>query len=102
MRVAGYGRDRKIYISLHKVVSADNSTGVYQHHPGRPSRHALVSKNPEVFQCDDDGNLTGRWIYEWDSGNRLIQMTTRFEVPGPHYQLTLLCDWMRRGAERSL
>jgi hypothetical protein len=38
--------------------------------------HAFVPKTPEIFEHDDDGNLTqdDRWIYTWDAENRLVSM----------------------------
>ncbi|MCD6339381.1 MAG: hypothetical protein J7M29_08410, partial [Verrucomicrobia bacterium] len=80
---------------FHQVVSVDNAasaqypTLTIQAGNNSVTRHAFVPKDPEVFQYDDDGNLTqdGRWSYEWNGENRLIRMTTRSDVPGPHYQL---------------
>jgi len=68
------------------------------------ARHAFVPKNPEVLQYDDDGNLTqdGRWIYEWNGENRLIRMTARSDVPGPHYQVTFQYDWMGRRIRKTV
>jgi RHS repeat-associated protein len=42
------------------------------------NRTAFVQKTPEVFDYDDDGNLTvdGRWNYTWDGENRLVVMET--------------------------
>ena len=50
------------------------------------------------------GNLTqdGRWVYTWNGGNRLVQMTTRSDVPGPHYQLTFQYDWMGRRIRKTV
>jgi len=52
--------------------------------------NATIVKTFEIFSCGADSNLTqdGRWTYEWNGENRLIRMTTRSGVPGPHYQLT--------------
>ena len=95
---------------FHKVVSVDNSTSAQyptitiQAGNNSVTRHAFVPKNPEVFQYDDDGNLTqdGRWNYEWNGENRLIRMTTRSDVPGPHYQLTFQYDWMGRRVRKTV
>jgi len=81
---------------FHRAVSVDNSasaqypTLTIQAGNNAASRHAFVPKNPEVFEHDDDGNLTqdGRWSYEWNGENRLTRMTARSDVPGPHCQLT--------------
>jgi len=95
---------------FHHVVSVDNSTSAQypeitiQAGNNAAARHAFVPKNPEVFEYDDDGNLTedGRWIYEWNGENRLVQMTTRSDVPGPHYQLTFQYDWMGRRIRKTV
>ncbi len=95
---------------FHKVVSVDNSTSAQyltltiQAGNNSTTRHAFVPKNPEVFEYDDDGNLTqdGRWNYEWNGENRLIRMTTRSDVPGPHYQLTFQYDWMGRRIRKTV
>jgi len=95
---------------FHKVVSVDNSTSAQyptitiQAGNNSVTRHAFVPKNPEIFSYDKDGNLTqdGRWNYEWNGENRLIRMTTRSDVPGPHYQLTFQYDWMGRRIRKTV
>jgi len=95
---------------FHKVVSVDNAASAQypeitiQAGNNSVTRHAFVPKNPEVFEYDADGNLTqdGRWSYEWNSENRLIRMTTRSDVPGPHYQLTFQYDWMGRRIRKTV
>jgi len=95
---------------FHRAVSVDNSASAQypeitiQADNNSAARHAFVPKNPEVFEYDDDGNLTedGRWVYEWNGENRLIRMTTRSDVPGPHYQLTFQYDWMGRRIRKTV
>ena len=95
---------------FHRIVSVDNSTSAQyptitiQAGNNSATRHAFVPKNPEVFQYDNDGNLTqdGRWNYEWNGENRLIRMTTRSDVPGPHYQLTFQYDWLGRRIRKTV
>src|SRR5258705_8662354 len=43
----------------------------------------LVSKTPELFTNDLDGNLLldGLWTNNWDAENRLIQMQSLVTVP---------------------
>ena len=43
----------------------------------------LLRQNPETFVHDADGNLVtdGLWHYVWNGENRLIQMTSRTNVP---------------------
>jgi len=95
---------------FHQVVSVDNSASAQypeitiQAGNNSVTRHAFVPKDPEVFEYDADGNLTqgGRWTYEWNGENRLIRMTTRSDVPGPHYQLTFQYDWMGRRIRKTV
>ena len=95
---------------FHKVVSIDNSTSAQyltltiQAGSASETRHAFVLKDPELFQYDADGNLIqdGRWSYEWNGKNRLIRMTIRSDVPGPHYQLTFQYDWMGRRIRKTV
>lgn len=56
-----------------------------------------LSSNPEVFDYDDDGNLTsdGKWTYSWDAENRLIEMETRSQAyngGAPRLKLTFGYD----------
>jgi len=95
---------------FHKVVSVDNAASAQypeitiQAGNNSAARHAFVPKNPEVFEYDADGNLTqdGRWTYEWNGENRLTRMTTRSDVPGPHYQLIFQYDWMGRRIRKTV
>jgi len=95
---------------FHRVVSVDNSasaqypTITIQAGNNSATRHAFVPKNPEIFSYDKDGNLTqdGRWTYEWNGENRLVQITTRSDVPGPHYQLSFQYDWMGRRIRKTV
>ena len=66
--------------------------------------NATIVKTFEIFSCGADSNLTqdGRWTYEWNGENRLIRMTTRSDVPGPHYQLTFQYDWMGRRIRKTV
>ena len=47
------------------------------------SGEIYVPEDEEVFDYDDDGNLTkdGRWHYTWDAENRLVQMHSIAGVP---------------------
>jgi len=47
------------------------------------SGNVFVSKTPEAFTYDLDGNMTsdGRWNYIWDAENRLIKVESRPDTP---------------------
>jgi RHS repeat-associated protein len=47
------------------------------------SGNALLSKTPETFAFDGDGNLVqdGLWSYTWDTENRLVSMQSVSSVP---------------------
>jgi len=95
---------------FHKVVSVDNSASAQypeitiQAGNNSAARHAFVPKNPEVFEYDDDGNLTqdGRWGYIWNGENRLIRMVTRHGMPGPRLLLAFGYDWMGRRIRKTV
>ncbi|MBL9215551.1 MAG: hypothetical protein JNG83_08755 [Opitutaceae bacterium] len=48
-------------------------------------RKAWLSKTPQGFAYDSDGNLTSddRWIYAWDGENRLVSMHTNPAILPP-------------------
>jgi len=70
------------------TVAANGQTSV--------SGNIWVSRTPEAFGYDSDGNLVsdGRWNYGWDAENRLVAMTNRTAV-GP--QQVLRFDYDVRG-----
>jgi RHS repeat-associated protein len=45
--------------------------------------NAFISRSPEQFRYDVDGNLTndGRWAYTWDAENRLVRMLSLSTTP---------------------
>jgi RHS repeat-associated protein len=45
--------------------------------------NTFVSKTPELFSYDADGNLAsdGRWTYTWDAENRLVSMVSLSNAP---------------------
>jgi RHS repeat-associated protein len=51
------------------------------------SRSAFLSKSPQIFSYDDDGNMTSDsvWTYYYDAENRLVRMTTTTGVVNVGY-----------------
>jgi RHS repeat-associated protein len=52
------------------------------------SGNVFVSKTPEAFTYDLDGNMTsdGRWNYTWDAENRLIKVESRPDTPSSSWR----------------
>ncbi len=67
------------------------------------TRHYQAAQEPEVFQYDPDGNLTGdgRWAYTWDGENRLVTMTANTTV-GLQYTLAFAYDAQGRRIQKSV
>ena len=63
------------YPEIDAIVGQKGSPDVYL---AETKGRRFVAKTPEVFDYDEDGNLTqdGRWMYTWDGENRLISMET--------------------------
>jgi RHS repeat-associated protein len=59
----------------------------------------FVAQSPEIFGYDLDGNLTndGRWTYNWDAENRLIQVQTLTNLPASVPQEKLLFGYDYQG-----
>ncbi len=65
--------------------------------------HVFVSKTPETFGYDLDGNLTndGRWTLTWDAENRLVNMTSLSSGPaGSKLKLDFSYDHQGRRIEK--
>ena len=89
---------------------ADNSTAAtmkeleiiaaHSNHYAAATGHVFVAQTPEVFQYDDDGNLTqdSRFTYAWDAENRLTGITTRDDLPAsvPRVRITHRYDHQSR------
>ena len=55
----------------------------------------FVSKNPETFDYDGDGNMIsdGRWTFTWDAENRLVRFESRAGAPlGSSNRVSFLYD----------
>ena len=52
------------------------------------SGNVFVSKTPEAFTYDLDGNMTsdGRWNYTWDAENRLIKVESGPDTPSSSWR----------------
>jgi RHS repeat-associated protein len=63
----------------------------------------FVTKTPEVFAFDADGNLRsdGRWSYTWDGENRLVNMTSLNSAPaGSRLKLDFSYDYQSRRIQK--
>ncbi len=64
-----------------------------------------LSRNPESFEYDLDGNLLfdGIWVYTWDAENRLTQMKFYLDKsPGPETQLDFKYDALGRRISKTM
>ncbi|MCW5556150.1 MAG: RHS repeat-associated core domain-containing protein [Verrucomicrobiae bacterium] len=59
--------------------------------------NVFVSKTPETFGYDADGNLTndGRWTLTWDAENRLVRLVAATST-GPQQRIDFAYDWQGR------
>ena len=111
--VNGYVADRKKEY-FHKALSIDNSTSAVYTNLTITSTYGggetatgkvYLPQTPENFTYDDDGNLLsdGRWDYEWDGENRLIEMTAIGSFPaGVAERLEFSYDYQGRRIEKAL
>jgi RHS repeat-associated protein len=63
----------------------------------------LVTKTPEIFGYDADGNLTndGRFTYSWDDENRLTNITSQSAIPtAAKYKLDMVYDYLGRRIQK--
>lgn len=61
-----------------------------------------VPGTPEVYSYDFDGNITGdgRWLYTWDSENRLIAMDSIAAAPPEQHEFWVPRDRIKEVSER--
>ena len=65
--------------------------------------NGLVTKTPEIFIYDADGNLTsdGRFTYAWDDENRLTNITSQTGIPNAaKVKLDMVYDYMGRRIQK--
>jgi RHS repeat-associated protein len=102
---------------FHRVVPVDNTGQYGEEYPtitvaaslggsqDSQSTKAFVPAETEEFVHDYDGNLRrdGRWVYEWDGENRLVEMRRDYADPsGAQLKLTFEYDWQGRRIRKTV